>query len=492
MSADRPPARSETPDYKRPEDSSVNIYKFLLSSILFAVVCSLSVQAKGPNLIIILTDDQGYADVGFNGSTDILTPHIDTIAASGVRFTNGYVSYPVCGPSRAGLLTGRYQGRFGFTTNPTISPEEERAGIPVDEKNIAEVLAQVGYTSMIIGKWHMGSHPTHHPLNRGFDEFYGFLSGGHDYFPESLTLNDLSEVTTKWGWYRTKLLHNHTRVETDEYLTDEFSNEAVSFVERHHADENPFLLYLAYNAPHTPMQASQKYLNRFPNLSGTRKTYAAMLSSVDDGVGRLLAKLREHDIEENTLIFYLSDNGGATNNASINIPLRAHKGSLYEGGIHVPFAVQWKGRLPAGVDYESPVISLDILATIAALADAPISEDRPLDGVNLIPHLTGENPDPPHTRLFWRKYNNMSRAIRYGNYKLVDTDGSTEDMELYDLTADIGEQNLLAKREYDTDDSRIQIDGQPYPIYEMMKSWGQWSSGLKPLAFPTLGDDVWW
>jgi len=470
----------------------VNIYKSLLSSILLAVVCTLQVHAKGPNLVIILTDDQGYADVGFNGSTDILTPHIDTIAANGVRFTNGYVSFPVCGPSRAGLLTGRYQGRFGFTTNPTINPKEERAGIPVDERNIAEVLGQVDYTNIIIGKWHMGTHPTHHPLNRGFDEFYGFLSGGHDYFPESLTLNDLSEVTEQWGWYRTKIMHANTRVEVDEYLTDELSNEAVSFVERHHDDENPFFLYLAYNAPHTPMQASQKYLDRFPNLSGKRKIYAAMLSAVDDGVGRLLAKIREHNIEEDTLIFYLSDNGGATNNASINAPLRANKGSLYEGGIHVPFAVQWKGMLPAGVDYDSPVISLDILATIAAQADAPISEERPLDGVNLIPHLIGKNPDPPHSQLFWRKYANMSRAIRDRDYKLVDTDGTTEYMELYDLNADIGEQNLLAQREYDTDDSKILIRGQPDQIYEMMKAWEQWSSGLKPLAFPTLGADVWW
>jgi arylsulfatase A-like enzyme len=470
----------------------VNIFKYSLSYALLTVVCTLSVQAKGPNLVVILTDDQGYADVGFNGSPDILTPHIDTIATNGMRFTNGYVSFPVCGPSRAGLLTGRYQGRFGFTTNPTINPKEESAGIPVDEKNIAEVLGQVDYTSIIIGKWHMGTHPTHHPLNRGFDEFYGFLSGGHDYFPESLTLEDLSEVTEQWGWYRTKLMHNKTRVVINEYLTDELSNEAVSFVERHHDDENPFFLYLAYNAPHTPLQASQKYLDRFPNLTGKRKIYAAMLSAVDDGVGRLLAKIREHDIEGETLIFYLSDNGGATNNTAINAPLRAHKGSLYEGGIHVPFAAQWKGRLPAGVDYNSPVISLDILATVATLAEAPISEDRPLDGVNLIPYLTGENPGPPHTQLFWRKYNNMSRAIRQGNYKLVDTDGTTEFMELYDLAADIGERNLLAQREYATDDSKILIREQPDQIYEMMKAWEQWSRDLKPLAFPTLGGDVWW
>ena len=470
----------------------MNTYRFLLISILLTVTVKPDLQAKGPNLIIFLTDDQGYADVGFNGSSDILTPNIDTIAANGVRFTNGYVSYPVCAPSRAGLLTGRYQGRFGFTTNPTINPKEERAGIPLDEKNIAEVLAQVDYTSAMIGKWHMGSHPTHHPLNRGFNEFYGFLSGGHNYFPEDLKLHDLSEVREQWGWYHTKIMRNRARVETDEYLTDELSNEAVSFVERHHDDENPFFLYLAYNAPHTPMQATPRYLARFPNLSGTRKVYAAMLSAVDDGVGRVLGKIREHDLEKSTLIFYLSDNGGATNNASINTPLRAHKGSLYEGGIHVPFAAQWIGTLPEGVTYDHPVISLDILATIAALAEAPISEDRPLDGVNLIPHLTGRSPNPPHEELFWRKYDSMSRAIRRGRHKLVDTSPGTEDMELYDLVNDIGESNMLEKRSYDTDDSRILINGKPDLIYEMMKSWEKWSRDLKPLAFPTLGEDVWW
>ena len=456
--------------------------------VLFFLAKS-GIAASGPNLIVILTDDQGYADVGFNGSPDIRTPNIDTIAANGVRFTNGYVSYPVCAPSRAGLLTGRYQGRFGFTTNPTIDPAQENAGLPLTEKNMAEVLSQVGYTSTIIGKWHMGTHPSHHPLNRGFDEFFGFLSGGHDYYPESLTLESLEQVSRKWEWYRTKIIKNRTSVIIDEYLTDELSNEAVSFVERHHGDSDPFFLYLAYNAPHTPMQATQKYLDRFPNLTGKRQVYAAMLSAVDDGVGRLLKTVRKHGIEEKTLIFYLSDNGGAANNASINAPLRAHKGSLYEGGIHVPFAAQWKGTLPAGVDYDHPVISLDIMATIADLAGAPIREDYPLDGVNLVPYLTGEAAGAPHDHLFWRKFDSMSRAVRMGHYKLVDTDRNTTQMELYNLYTDIGEQDLLAKRYYD--ENADQKDA-PDKLQEMMRAWAKWSRHLKPLAFPTLGSDVWW
>lgn len=462
-----------------------------LLRVLVLVFSSALLMGRGPNLIVILTDDQGYADVGFNGSTDILTPNIDSIASEGVRFTNGYVSFPVCAPSRAGLMTGRYQDRFGFTTNPTVDPNEERAGLPLEEKNIAEVLRQVGYTSAAIGKWHLGTHPRFHPLNRGFDEFYGFLSGGHDYFPENLTLNDLSEVEEKWGWYRTRILRNHIPVETDEYLTDELSNEAVSFVERHHDGEDPFFLYLAYNAPHTPMQATDRYLDRFPELSGKRKIYAAMLSAVDDGVGRLLGKLGEHGLEEDTLIFYLSDNGGATNNGSVNDPLRGYKGSLYEGGIRVPFAVRWTGTLPAGIDYDFPVISLDIMGTIAAVAGAPIPEDRPLDGVNLIPHLTGVNPNPPHSELFWRKHLQMSRAVRSGVLKLVDDDGSSERMELYDLLEDIGEKNILARSSYEPA-AEEEVDHDDYPLLEMMMKWEEWSEQLKPLAFPTLSDDIWW
>jgi arylsulfatase A-like enzyme len=205
--------------------------KHLLLFVSLLGFCAIQ-AASMPNLIVILTDDQGYQDVGFNGCTDIPTPNIDSIAQNGVRCTNGYVSYPVCGPSRAGLLTGRYQDRFGFTTNPTIDPSVPEAGIPLQEKNIAEVLSTAGYRSMILGKWHMGSHPVHHPLNRGFDEFFGFLSGGHDYFPDNYTLNDLSEVRKKWDWYRTKLIRNRERVEETEYLTDALSREAVAFVER--------------------------------------------------------------------------------------------------------------------------------------------------------------------------------------------------------------------------------------------------------------------
>lgn len=430
-----------------------------------------------PNVIIILADDLGYRDVGFNGCRDIPTPHIDSIARNGIRCTNGYVSYAVCGPSRAGLLTGRYQGRFGFRVNPSMDPNNPKIGIPHAEKNLAEVLKQVGYTSGVLGKWHMGSHPSQHPLERGFDEFYGFLSGGHNYFPEQLTLNDLSEVKKKWDWYRTRLLRNHTRVDTDEYLTDELSNEAVAFIQRHH--DQRFFLYLSYNAPHTPLQATQKYLDRFTKIKNKkRRTYAAMVSALDDGVGQVLETLRKLKIEERTLVFFLSDNGGPENkNASDNGPLRGGKGDYYEGGVRVPFAVQWPGTLPRGVDYDQPVISLDMFATAAALSQAPIDPERPLDGVNLIPFLTGKDNAPPHKSLFWNNHNRGDVAMRSGEIKLVKSKTSKA-LELYRLDRDLSEKNNLAKSHAQ------QLDA-------LEQELNTWKQQLKPPAFPSLAD-VWW
>jgi arylsulfatase A-like enzyme len=454
--------------------------KNLLLLSLFVLACQLQAAYAKPNLIVILTDDQGYRDVGFNGCTDIPTPHIDSIAENGIRFTNGYVSYPVCGPSRAGLLTGRYQGRFGFTTNPTIDPEVPEAGIPLEEKNIAEVLSQSGYRSMILGKWHMGSHPVHHPLNRGFDEFYGYLSGGHNYFPSEYTLNDLSEVKKKWDWYRTKLIRNHQRVvEKSDYLTDALSREAVAFVKRQARSGQPFFLYLAYNAPHTPMQATEKYLQRFTHIKDKRRqTYAAMVSAVDDGVGQLMQTLESNGLVEDTIVIFLSDNGGATNNASNNLPLRGNKGSMWEGGVRVPFAMQWKGHLPEGIDYDHPVISLDILPTIAELAGAPANPDKPWDGVNLIPYLTGKDMGVPHSSLFWRSLQHGDQSIRQGDLKLVRESKSMKSPQIFNLRKDVTE----------TKDLSLELKTQKKA---MQKVWDEWESELKPLAFPTLAD-VWW
>jgi arylsulfatase A-like enzyme len=429
-----------------------------------------AISEQKPNLIVILTDDQGYKDVGFNGSTDIQTPNIDRIAKEGTRFTNGYVSYPVCGPSRAGLLTGRYQDRFGFTSNPTMDPTIAQNGIPTSEKNIAEVLKPAGYTSGIIGKWHMGTHPDLRPNQRGFDYFYGFLSGGHQYFPKYITLNDLEDVKYKYDWYRTRLLRNEKRVDFDEYLTDELSNEAVEFIKRE--KDGPFFLYVAYNAPHTPLQASKKYLDRYQHIKDKkRRTYAAMVSAVDDGVGNVLATLKEQGIDDNTLVVFLSDNGGAKNNASDNGQLRGNKNDLFEGGVRVPFAARWPSKIPAGVDYHQPVSSLDILATIVKQSDIDVSKNKPLDGVDLMPFITGEKSGNPHDILFWRHLKAKSHAVRRGDDKLVQVKQKTM---LFDLNEDLSENKNIVDKAIENEDS-------------MQKAYQQWESQLQGAAFPYLG-----
>lgn len=436
----------------------------------FFVVAMLSVlsvhayaEDRPPNLIVVLTDDQGYADVGFNGCEDIPTPNIDRIASGGAKCTNGYVSYSVCGPSRAGLITGRYQDRFGACNNPTINPAVPNNGVPRSEKNIAELLKPVGYTSMAVGKWHLGTHPDLRPLVRGFDEFYGFLAGGHQFFPEQLTVPTLEKVERYGDWYRTKLLRNETPVETDDYLTDELTDAGVDFIDRNY--EKPFFLYMAYNAPHTPMQATKKYLDRFPHIKDKRrKTYAAMVSAVDDGVGRLLEELEEHDLEENTIIFFLSDNGGATNNSSNNEPLRGAKGSAFEGGVRVPFAVQWSGTIPAGTTYDLPVSALDIAATIVAQSGAKVSEEKPLDGVDLTPYLTGANSEAPHPVLMWRWQERDGFAIRMGEHKLIHMGRQKkkpiiEPSLLFDLGQDLSEEhNLIGERSEVVAEAQAKLD----------------------------------
>lgn len=452
---------------------------FCLLVTFTGIALGLPAQSK-PNLIIILTDDQGYADVGFNGCEDIPTPNIDTIAANGVRFTNGYVTHPVCGPSRAGLLTGRYQGRFGFNTNPSVDPDNPNVGIPHEEKNIAEVLEGVGYTSAIVGKWHMGSHPDHHPLNRGFDYFYGFLTGGHDYFPESLTVPDLHAVKKDWEWYRTRLMEDFERVDADEYLTDELTNAAVAFINRAASEDKPFFLYLAYNAPHTPLQATDEYLARFPHIENEkRKTYAAMVSSVDDGVGRVLDALQQNDITDDTIVFFLSDNGGASKNAANNRPLRGYKSDYFEGGIRVPFAMQWPATVPGGMDYDEPILSLDMLGTIVGITDAQTDPERPLDGVNLIPYLTGDATGVPHEKLFWRNPGTQAMAARVEDMKLVaNKNREKQGYRLYNLEADLSEKKDLSKQQLEKAD-------------QLKADWEAWNAELQEQTFPALGEK-WW
>ena len=371
-----------------------------------------------PNLIIILTDDQGYHDVGFNGCTDIPTPNLDSIASNGVRFTSGYVSSALSSPGRAGLLTGRYPERFGYERNPTWPLNNSDSGLPLTETTLADSLGQVGYETGMIGKWHLGSQPAMHPLKRGFKEFFGFLGAGHRYLPEGLTLEDAHQAKTEYDTWLLWILRNREPVRTTNYLTDEFSDEAVRFIARQ--KDQPFFLLLSYNAPHDPLEAPEKYTNRFPKILGPhRRTYAAMMSAVDDGVGSILAELRKAGLTERTLVVY-----------------------------------------------DRPVLSLDIFATIAALANVPISPERPLDGVNLIPYLTGLKPGAPHDALYLRIPERTGFAVRSGDYKLVSLN-TNQPAELYDLSRDISETKNLA-------------DQKPEVVRELEKKYADWSQRMMP------------
>ena len=400
-------------------------------------------SSEKPNLIVIMTDDMGYADVGFNGCEDIPTPHIDSIASKGVKFSSGYTSYSVCGPSRAGFITGRYQQRFGFERNPLWNLSDAKSALPLSEMTIGQSLQQVGYRTGIIGKWHLGAEPSLRPNKRGFDEFFGHLGGGHKFMPEDLVIEKTEDVKNESDSYRSWITRNDTPVKTQKYLTEEFSDEAVSFVERN--KEKPFFLFLSYNAPHQPLQATEKYLNRFDHIKDpNRKVYAAMVSAVDDGVGQIMAKLRELKIEDNTIVFFLSDNGGpTTKNHSDNGLLKGKKSDVWEGGYRVPFAMQYTGAFKGGQVYDHPVSSLDIFATIADISHSPIHNDKPLDGVNLVPYVTGKNTGVPHEQLYLRKFDQSRYALRQGDYKLV-IPWKGAPPQLYNLSKDIGETNNIA------------------------------------------------
>ena len=397
-----------------------------------------------PNIIVILADDAGYADFGFMGS-DIPTPHIDRLAESGVVFTDAHITATVCSPSRAGLITGRYQQRFGHEAN--IPPPS--LGMDPSEKTIGDALKLAGYKTGIIGKWHLGSTDLYHPNNRGFDEFWGFLGGSRSYY------YDENKDDVK-GQER-ELLHNNSPVSFSGYLTDEFSFQSLRFIEENR--DHPFFLFLSYNAVHTPMHTLTTDLEKFKDHP--RAKLAAMTWAMDRGVGMVMDKLEEEGLAENTLVFFLSDNGGASNNQSSNLPLKGFKGNKFEGGHRTPFILSWPARVKGGQIYDGLSSSLDIYATSMAAAGLDHPPGKALDGVNLIPYLTGMETSEPHKVLYWRK--EKMAAVRKGSYKLIRLDDYG--YRLYNLDEDLGEVKDLS-------------ESQAELLQELISSLEMWESEL--------------
>jgi arylsulfatase A-like enzyme len=447
----------------------MRLHCLLIALPILATAGSLiAADPRKPNILIIVADDMGYGDIGVHGCKDIPTPNIDSIAKNGVRCTNGYVSGPYCSPTRAGLLTGRYQQRFGHEFNPGAPAEKNAdAGLPVTETTLAERLKAAGYRTGLVGKWHLGHTEKYLPTNRGFEEFFGFRGGAHPYTPGTKGHRAIFRGTKE--------------VEESEYLTDVFAREALAYLDRH--AKEPFFLYLAFNAVHGPMHPSAKHQKLFEGIKDEkRRTYATMLAALDDAIGQVLSKLKSLGIADDTLIAFVSDNGGPEAvNASDNGPFNGGKATTWEGGVRVPYLVQWtNGKLPAGTTYDHPIIQLDLAPTALAAAGAVVKSDAKLDGVNLLPHLRGETKEAPHQALYWRFGGQM--AIRAGDWKLTKaaTGGgraggggaasrrekaTVEGAKLFNLKDDIGEQtDLAAKR--------------PDKAKELAGLWQKWNAEL--------------
>jgi arylsulfatase A-like enzyme len=414
-----------------------------------------AVATASPNVLIIYADDLGYGETGVQGCPDIPTPHIDSIAKNGLRCTQGYVAATYCSPSRAGLLTGKYPTRFGHEFNAITRV----SGLSLQEVTLADRLKKQGYATAAIGKWHLGELPEYQPTRRGFDEFYGTLANTPFYHPTKFIDSRISPNV-------------QAIEEANFYTTDQYAVRAVDWLQRN--QQGPWFLYLPFNAQHAPLQAPQKYLDRFPKIKDQkRKLFAAMMSAMDDAVGAVLAKIQALGQDKQTMIFFIGDNGGPTESTtSNNGPLRGYKMTTFEGGPRVPFFIQWKGTIPEGRTYDPPVMNLDVLPTCLAAAGATIPASEGLDGVDLIPYLTGETGGRPHTTLYWRYGDQW--AVRHEDWKLVVSRGGSGKPELYDLAKDIGEK-------------QDQAAAQPAKVAELQKLYDRWSVQQ---AKPTVEDSA--
>ncbi len=435
-----------------------------------------------PNVVVIMADDLGYADVGYNGCKDIPTPHIDKLAENGAIFSSGYVTGPMCGPSRAGFITGRMQSSFGWYGNPG-APLDPKQGLPSTVKTVAKYMQEQGYVTGGVGKWHMGTAPHQHPNQMGYDDWYGFLSGGHLYYPmeHPSYKGKYTEMPKPWGMrdmhHTMPMIHNYEPIEWNQYLTHELTDLGVSFIQKN--KDKPFFLFMSYNAPHEYMEAPEETIAMFPSEERTkipgvkpeiRSIYAAMTYEFDKGVGKLMETLEHLELSENTIVWFLSDNGGMKR-TSDNRPLRGAKWDSYEGGLRVPFVVSWPGHVKPGTVLEAPVTTLDIGATSVALAGGDLSNIN-LDGVDISSYITGQSKEVPHEELFWRigrNYNENSGVLRVGDYKLI---VQNEKVQLFNLKEDLAETTDLSRN-------------QPGRVKEMLARWNELNqSSQSPLWVP--------
>ena len=429
-------------------------------------------QQNKPNVIFILADDLGYGDTEPYGQKIIKTPNISRMAAEGMKLTNHYAGAPVCAPSRSCLMTGMHTGHTPVRGNQSDNfTGVERLSYQV--QTVAEMLkSQSDYTTALFGRWHLGGvFSNSQPHQRGFDEFFGFIIGGHRYFPEDLTLNDLTKARRQMDGYVTRIYDNGKRIDTKKYLTEELSDNAVKFIEDN--SDNPFFLYLSYNAPHTPLQATERDLERNKHIEvEKRRTYAAMVSSMDDGIGLILDKLEEKKITDNTIVIFFSDNGGVEwYNFSDNGVLRGIKGDFFEGGIRVPFTMQWPKKIKPGITYDKPIIALDVFATVASAASAQKYIKNDIDGVDLLPYLTGDKFGLPHEYLYWQNPDKDIDVVRDERYKYLRI---KNDEYIFDLKNDISEET--------------NIINSSKPIYDRLKSqFKEWEKGMIDPVFMDLG-----
>ena len=444
---------------------------------------------RPPNIIVVFTDDQGYADLGVQGILDdIQTPHIDQMAREGVRFTDGYITAPQCSPSRAGLITGRYQQRFGLGHIPDTP-------MPRDEITIAQRLKEAGYTTGMVGKWHLDATAISHSWAEQQDVEFERRPNGHmiipfpmrrEYYPENFGFDEffVGEMNNYWINYHldgSDVEGEGEHFHDEAYRLELQTDAALAFINRNH--DQPFFLYLNYYAPHTPLDAPEEYLERHPGDMPTRRRYGlAMMSAMDDGVGRIIDTLQEHGIDEDTLIIYTSDNGAPLRLTMVdspidtdhggwcgsrNDPLVGEKGMLTDGGIRVPFVMRWKGTLPEKTVYREPISALDIAATSIAIAG--LDEAPELDGTNLMPYLLGEKDGAPHEALFWRFW--TQTAIRKDKWKYLTVGDRVE--YLFDMSSEHHENENL-------------IEEHPEIAAELRAELEDWAAELiNPVGIPT-------